>query len=165
MPRILLLTLVVILGDQALAASDWKGYLKEKSIAGQSFGYLANETTSGSVGYTVLRLTCFEPHGFRIYLDEQLLQSDKPSRISGAVDKLPDITLPLHQQRNRFFISDKDPAFWDLVAQMIAGTKLQLRYQDTEITYALGGFTSAYRNYCGWMQNAQDYQQHIHKYR
>lgn len=164
MPRILLLTIVLFLSSQALAA-DWQGYLKEKSIAGQSFGYLANETTGSSVGYTILRLTCFAPHGFRMYLDEQLLQNDQPKRISGAVDNLPDITLPLHQQRNRFFISDKDPAFWDLVAQMIAGTKLRLRYQDTQITYRLVGFTSAYRNYCGWMQNAEDYQQHIHKYR
>lgn len=164
MPRILLLTLALLISSQTLAA-DWQGYLKEKSIAGQSFGYIANETTGTSVGYTILRLTCFAPHGFRLYLDEQLLQNDEPARISGSVDNLPDITLPLHQQRNRYFVSDEDPAFWDLMAQMIAGTKLRLRYQDNQITYRLGGFTRAYQNYCGWMQNAQDYQQHIHKYR
>lgn len=158
------LCLTLLVAGHALPASGWTGYINDRSSPGEQYGYM--DTTAVGADGGKLRITCYPPQGFRLYIDERTLGPDVPSRVEVTVDSLTTLGFQLARHGPRFFVSDQSPGFWELIAQMIAGRIIHLQLSDTQqYRYGLSGFTGAFKSHCGWMETADNYRAFIARYR
>ena len=157
---------VLLFATAAFPASEWRGYINDKSQPGQRYGYIESMPDGTTGTYSKLRLTCFPYQGFRLYVDEEIADRYLPSLVVVSVDKLPPLEFALYQVGTDYFFSDQDPEFWNLIAQMVAGARLELTIGNSQSHwYSLKGFTRAYSKNCDWMNGARDYLPFIRKYR
>lgn len=161
--RLILSTILYLWAAAAISDSSWQGYINDKGQLGEKYGYIetASHTAKGK-----LRLTCYPPLGFRMYLNEALLASGPPDQVTFRVDRLTEHSFPVYQDGSHYFISDRSEGFWDLVAQLIAGITLKVQVSESvQASYSLRGFSNIYNSNCGWISDAENYRQFISRYR
>jgi hypothetical protein len=142
------------------ASVSWSGYLNDKSLTGEVYGYLSvsDDKASGSK----LRLLC---HGraFTLLLDDELAAN--AGTVAIAVDSLSEMFFTIEPVDAGQGISNQTDAFWDLIARMVAGATIRI---DTGVggdqQYTLTGFTQAYQDGCGWSGLAGEYTAYLHYY-
>ncbi len=157
MSALLLLTSV-----EATAAS-WSGYVNTETFVDQKYGYMSIRSDEKS--YSAIRLVCFPPVGFRIYVDRRLFPDVESSPISFSIDSLPAHVVETNRTSTEFIVTEDYPEFWDLVAQMIAGARLRVGAADgQQSSFALTGFSGAYKSACAWMSGSDGYLEHLDDY-
>lgn len=166
---LVVLAISLIMSKTAWPSPIWSGYINDRSTPGDRYGYIETVSTVGTGVKSKLRLTCYPPQGFRIYIDEKLLGQSIPSEIPITIDTLPTELFQLNQHGPRFFITNRGNQgnkFWILIAQMIAGSEMRLQLAASEnYSYSLSGFTSAYTKNCSWIPDAKTYDLFIDNYK
>lgn len=149
----------------ALSTSDWLGYINDKGRLDEKYGYIETRNQKKTPTPGRLRLTCYPPLGFRVYLSENQLNRTA-TRVTVKIDQLDAMDFSIYQDGNYFFINDQSDNFWNFIAQLVAGISLEVRTNTSEQSrYSLRGFATAYKRNCGWVNNAQNYLQYIDRYR
>ena len=160
--RALLSTLLIICQTSS-AAEDWSGYINDKSLSGEPYGYVSSLSTSRPT--SKLRLLCHSDDVFTLYLDEDII-ADSATTVDLSVDSLPVVSQVISRVKGTIVISNQQPDFWDLIAQMAAGVTLTIDSGALGIhQYSLSGFTHSLLSYCGWSGEARKYQYFLYRYR
>ncbi len=158
-----LFALFISLISLQVSAARWSGYINTETFVDQQYGYMSirDEQTA----YSAIRLVCFPPVGFRIYVDNRLFPDAKGSQLSFSVDSLPVHEVTTSRTSTEFIVTEAYADFWDLVAQMVAGAKVVLHSSEGEkSTFALSGFNEAYNSACAWMSGSDSYLRHLDDY-
>ena len=143
---------------------DWTGYVNDKTLADGPYGYIVN--TSKIDGQSRLKLVCFPPENFRLYLDEEITQSIAFADITVSVDRMPQMPLNFQRAGNNITITNNTAHFWNLIAQMSAGAVFNLTLENNrKYRYSLTGFTKSFQENCGWMNTANNYRLYLDLYR
>ncbi len=146
-----------------VSAADWTGYINNKTLKDGAYGYMVN--TSKVDGRSKLKLVCFPPDNFRLYLDDTVISDNSLSDIAVSVDGLPPVNLSPQRAGAGFTITNNTIHFWNLIAQMSAGAVFNLSVANNKTyRYSLNGFTKAYQDYCGWMNSANKYRSYLDRY-
>lgn len=143
------------------STNNWTGYLNDKSLTGEVYGYLSvsDAETAGSK----LRLLC---HGgeFALLFDDKIVATS--GTVAIGVDTLPEVFFTIDRFDAGQGISNNSDEFWDLIAQMVAGASLRVDTGAGHVhQYSLYGFTRAYLTGCGWSGLAEGYQEFLPYYR
>lgn len=158
----LLLTSVVT-SFEAKAADDWNGYLNDKLLSGEKYGFLSSISDSSPINK--LRLVCHSDGLFSLSVDAALF-TDAVSLIKITVDKLPSVYLTARRVNDSYEIYNDSPEFWKLIAQMSAGIKLNIDSGAGGLhQHGLSGFTDSFLSVCGWSDDAKQFQQYLDQYR
>lgn len=142
------------------AHSKWTGYLNDKSLTGEIYGYLSVGDGKSSDGK--LRLLC---HGsaFALILDDEIAAG--AGTVAIEIDSLPAMFFGIDRVDAGQGVSNHSDSFWDLIARMVAGATIRI---DTGVgdkqQYTLSGFTQAYQTGCGWSAQAQKYTAFLQHY-
>ncbi len=157
------LCVFAVLFSTQVSAAHWSGYINTETFVDQQYGYMSirDEQTS----YSAVRLVCFPPVGFRIYIDNRLFPDAKGSKITFAVDSLPVHEIATNRTSTEFIVTEAYDDFWDLVAQMVAGAKVVVQASEgQQSAFALTGFKDAYSSACAWMSGSDGYLSHLDDY-
>lgn len=148
----------------SLVFAEWNGYVNSKTLEDRAYGFMGSVSISDKT--SKLKLVCFQPDNYEIYLDEEITNSLKSGLVKISVDNLPELEFPTEQNGEVIKFSNQAAGFWNLVAQMAAGAVINL---DTgtgvQHRYSLSGFTLAYQMYCGWIKSAGKYREYLDQYR
>ena len=145
------------------ASDDWSGYITDKLLNSENYGY--SSTISDSNPTSKLWLVC-QPNSVFTLLADGIISSDTTSSVKITVDGLPAVYLTASRVNNRFEISNQNPEFWRLIAQMSAGVKLVIDSGSGVLhQYSLSGFTNSFLNVCDWSVEAKQFQQYLDEYR
>ena len=159
--RIFLLLTVL---QTSIANAEWSGYVNSKTDSDRPYGYLRSVSTSEE--RSKIKLVCFQPDIFEIYLDEKITSPGSKTHIKLQVDQLGALVLPAERTGGATRITHQISEFWNLIAQISAGAELTI---DTgsgpQYRYSLLGFTKAYEQTCGWIDSANRYHIYLHRYR
>ncbi len=146
------------------AFAEWGGYINDKTIPDTPYGYLSK--ASESTVFSQLKLVCFPPDEFELYIDDRIAGKGISTNVNLSVDRLPPLKLTIHPVTGTYTFTSKTPEFWDLIAQMAAGTKVQISTgAGNQHQYSLSGFTNSFLQMCGWLDSAERYLAYLDKYR
>lgn len=146
-----------------LAAQDWSGYINDKSMSGNTYGYLS--TVSKSSPVSKLRMLCHSSGVSTLYFDEEII-GENTIALSLTVDRLPVVDLAISRLGGRYGLTSQATEFWKLIAQLVAGASLKISSGAGRLhQYSLAGFTDSYLSNCGWLSGAREYQEYLHRYR
>lgn len=156
--------LLTILSYSAVTSAEWQGYINNKTLADTPYGYLASASTSRV--FSQLKLVCFAPDEFEIFLDDRITDNAPISNVTVSVDQLPPLTFSVHPVTGSYTFTNKTPEFWHLIAQMSAGVAVSISTgAGATHDYDLSGFTKSYLDVCGWLDSANRYRKHLDRYR
>ncbi len=161
--EVLLLALFLFCQSALADAQDWSGYLNDKSVSGNTYGYMS--TVSKSRPVSKLRVLCHFDGVSTLYFDEEIID-ENTTTLSLTVDRLPVINLAVNRLGRKYEFSSQEPEFWKLIAQLVAGANLKIDSGTAQLhQYSLAGFTNSYLSNCGWSGGAKKYQQYLQHYR
>ena len=153
----------VVTSFEAKAADDWHGYLNDKLLSGEKYGFLSSISDTSPVNK--LRLVCHSNGLFTLSVDAALF-TEATALIKNTVDKLPSVYLTARRVNGSYDIYNDSPEFWKLIAQMSAGIKLNIDSGAGSLhQHGLSGFTYSFLDVCGWSDDAKQFQQYIDRYR
>ncbi|MEM7255896.1 MAG: hypothetical protein AAF404_00750 [Pseudomonadota bacterium] len=153
----------LIFSVAAHADSSWRGYVNDKTFDDNPYGYLF--ACSQQAENKKIRLACHAPDTFELYLHTDASISGNAVQLT--VDSLPAMAFTVRRSANQVGVSSQNDMFWPLMAQMIAGARLTVRWPDnaTTLQYDLTGFTESYTRFCGWIESSRQYLPHLARYR
>ena len=158
-----LLSTLLINCETVNASERWSGYINNKSLNGEPYGYVSS--LSNSRPASKLRLLCHSDDVFALYFDQHII-ADSSTTVDIAVDNLPVVSLAVERVDAGLVVSNQQPDFWKLIAQMAAGLTLVI---DSGVQgwhqFSLSGFTNALISNCGWSSEVEKYQTYLHHYR
>ena len=158
-----LLSTLLINCETVNASERWGGYINNKSLNGEPYGYVSSLSNSGPA--SKLRLLCHSDDVFALYFDQHII-ADSSTTVDIAVDNLPVVSLAVERVDAGLVVSNQQPDFWKLIAQMAAGLTLVI---DSGVQgwhqFSLSGFTNALISNCGWSSEVEKYQTYLHHYR
>ena len=158
-----LLSTLLINCETVNASERWSGYINNKSLNGEPYGYVSS--LSNSRPASKLRLLCHSDDVFALYFDQHII-ADSSTTVDIAVDNLPVVSLAVGRVDAGLVVSNQQPDFWKLIAQMAAGLTLVI---DSGARgwhqFSLSGFTNALMSNCGWSSEVEKYQTYLHHYR
>ncbi len=149
----------------SVSAADWSGHISKNTIVGRPYGQLVSLNKLGEAAE--LKVVCFQEDSFWLYLDDKFTNNNPLIDIVVSVDKLPSIDLTLKRKGENYTITNEAPVFWDLIAQMAAGTVLwvDIGGANQKHKYSLEGFTRAFLDTCDWIDSVDNYQDYLGRYR
>jgi len=159
-----LLLAIISFSFSSISAAGWTGYINDKSLNNSSYGYLVSGSKTN--GQSKLKLVCFPPDNYRLYLDDNITRNIAIADIAISVDQLPEIALKFQRIGNSLAIANNTIQFWNLIAQMSAGAVFNVTAgKDKHYKYSLKGFTKTYLENCDWMTTAKNYRSYLDRYR
>ena len=157
-----LFLLTLIMFSRVVSAGNWTGYINDKSLKGERYGYLSS--VSSTQPLSKFRLLCHSDSVVTLYIDEKIVDG-RYSTINLRVDQLPVVNLAVSAIDGRVELSNQSVGFWMVIAQMAAGVTLSIDAGSELHQYSLEGFTQSYNNQCGWSGEARKYRNYLHHYR
>lgn len=143
--------------------AQWSGYINRKTDPENPYGFTA--TVSTFDGGSKLKLVCFKPDQFRLYLDDSISSATDISALSLSVDNLPSPGISLSRAGGSYVVTNRTPQFWNLIAQMAAGLTFKLRTGSGELhQYSLKGFSLSYLQSCDWLKSVKAYRRYLDRY-
>lgn len=158
---------VLVTGSlSSAAAGEWAGYYNDKTASKVPYGYLSSNSITRPA--SKLRLLCHSGGGFALLIDENFAAVGDFAKVEITVDSLPALVYTMDRVDGFYVVSDEEPGFWRLVAQMVAGMTVTLNLGSATggfHQFSLSGFTETYLQACGWSGQARDYQRYLRQFR